>query len=162
MNEAATIPAAAPPAAVRRERPMPQVRVETSGLWEICRNHVSMFGYKTTHPWEAILADNYFLTVQNWFQEHAHGKRFWSPDEIQIYRKIVVGPPGAESHYYEKATVVVSYADNERVTVMPLTPVMVIGANVAPSFPPFDEASEAALDAKAESEGAVRRRPQTK
>lgn len=133
---------AAPPMAAAR--PPSMLKVEAAGMWSINKNHVSSHGYRTAHPWDAIFADNYFLPIQHWFQEHVRGKQHWSPDEIQIYRKIVVGNPGAETHYYEKCTVVVTYADTQRVTVVPVTGISVYGADVPPSFPPPDEAADSA------------------
>ena len=121
-----------------------KIKVETGKMWEVSQNHVSLWGYLTEHPWEAIFQPNYFLPIQNWFRTQKSGGKAqdWRPDEIYVRRPVRVGT----ELYYEIGTVIVTYADEKRVTVAPLTAPMCVGApeGTLASWPPPPE--EPSLD----------------
>lgn len=134
MNAQTPAPA---PAQARRIPP----KVKIGELFEIAGNHVSTWGLITDAEWRDIFEPNYFLPIAHWFRrKNLRGPQMdWRPDEIKVYRPI---RPSTDTLYYEMCTVMVTFADPNRVTVQPLYSPFVVGApeGTMASWPPAEVA----------------------
>lgn len=78
--------------------------------------------YETQHPWESILAENYFLPCASWFVD---GRRRWLPRIVRVIRHVAA----EQRHWWEMAELIVTYADpGKRVEVEVLKQPFAIGA----------------------------------
>lgn len=126
-----------PPSAAARAPA--QLRVTAGMFYEINANHVSIYGYRTSHAWEDILKPDYFLPMWTRFAATQTGTkaRLWTPDTIKVSRLVQPGGPGT-AHYWEIADLIITRADEKSVTVELLANPRLVGApaGVKVSYPP--------------------------
>lgn len=135
-----TAPALKPAAAPAAPPPRLSVAVKAmpGKLREGEQTAFKSYDYETTHPWSDIFGSEYWNPISRWFVDQATKSRRWLPCTIRIFRPVqpegdILGKPV----WWEHAVVVVTHADERRVSVEIIQEPVAIGApaGVSVSWP---------------------------